>query len=49
MDIDSKLRPLYLLKILKERTDEDHALTTNQLVDILKEEYGIEKTFRTTI
>ena len=42
MDIDGKLRPLYLLKILKERTDEDHALTTNQLVDILKEEYGIE-------
>ena len=49
MDIDGKLRPLYLLKILKERTDEDHALTTNQLGDILKEEYGIEKTFRTTI
>ena len=49
MDIDGKLRPLYLLKILKERTDEDHSLTTNQLVDILKEEYGIEKTFRTTI
>ncbi len=38
MDIDGKLRPLYLLRILKERTDEDHALTTNQLVDILKED-----------
>lgn len=48
MDIDGKLRPLYLLNILKERTDEDHALTTAQLCRILKEEYGIE-TFRTTI
>ena len=48
MDIDAKLRPLYLLKILKERTDEDHTLTTAQLCQILEEEYGI-KTFRTTI
>ena len=36
MDIDSKLRPLYLLQILKERTDEDNYLTTTQLCDILK-------------
>ncbi len=48
MDIDSKLRPLYLLKILKERTDEDHALTTAQLCQILKNEYGVNA-FRTTI
>ena len=48
MDIDGKLRPLYLLKILKERTDEDHTLTTAQLCKMLKEEFGIE-TFRTTI
>ena len=48
MDIDGKLRPLYLLRILKESTDEDHALTTAQLCRILKEEYGID-TFRTTI
>ncbi len=48
MDIDGKIRPLYLLKTLKERTDEDHALTTAQLCRILKEEYGIEK-FRSTI
>ena len=48
MDIDGKLRPLYLLKILRERTDEDHTLSTSQLCSILKEEYGIE-TFRTTI
>ena len=48
MDIDGKLRPLYLLKILKERTDEDHTLTTAQLCKVLKEEFGVE-TFRTTI
>ncbi len=48
MDIDSKLRPLYLLRILKERTDEDHTLSTAQLCKILQAEYGIE-TFRTTI
>lgn len=48
MDIDGKLRPLLLLRILKERTDEDHTLTTAQLCRMLKEEYGIE-TFRTTI
>ena len=48
MDIGDKLRPLYLLKILKEGTDEDHALSTTQLCQLLKEEYGIS-TFRTTI
>lgn len=48
MNIDGKLRPLYLLKILRDRTDEDHCLSTPQLCDILKNEYGIE-TFRTTI
>lgn len=48
MDIDAKLRPLYLLQILKERTDEDNYLTTSQLCDILKRNYGLE-THRTTI
>ncbi len=48
MDIDGKLRPLFLLRILKERTDEDHTLSTSQLCEILKDEYGID-TFRTTI
>jgi hypothetical protein len=48
MDIDAKLRPLYLTKILRERTDEDHYLTTPQLCAILKDEYGME-THRTTI
>ena len=48
MDTDAKLRPIYLIEILKERTDEDHYLTTSQLCAILKNEYGIE-THRTTI
>lgn len=48
MDVDGKLRPLYLLRILQERTDEDHCLTTAQICEILEKEYGI-KTFRTTI
>ena len=41
MDNEAKLRPLYLAKILYERTDEDHYLTTAQLMKILKDEYGI--------
>ena len=48
MDVDAKLRPIYLIDILKERTDEDHYLTTSQLCTILKSEYGID-THRTTI
>lgn len=48
MDIDAKLRPLYLIQILKERTDEDNYLTTSQLCDILKKKYGLD-THRTTI
>ena len=41
MDNDAKLRPLYLGRILYERTDEDNSLTTNELIMILKNEYGI--------
>ena len=41
MDNEAKLRPLYLAKILYERTDETHYLTTAQLIQILEEEYGI--------
>ena len=48
MDIDAKLRPLFLLQILKERTDEDNYLTTTQLCNILKREYGLD-THRTTL
>ena len=42
MNIDAKLRPYYLARILYERTDENHDLTTNQLIRILKEEYNVE-------
>ncbi len=42
MDSEAKLRPIYLLNILKERTDEDHYLTTSQLSALLKNEYGME-------
>ncbi len=48
MDQDAKIRPIYLLNILKERTDEDHYLSTTQLCSILKDEFGME-THRTTI
>ena len=46
--MDSKCRILYLLKILMERTDEYHPLSTNQLITILQDEYGFH-THRTTI
>ena len=48
MNIDAKLRPFYLARILYERTDEDHYLSTAQLMEILEKEYGI-KTHRQTI
>jgi predicted DNA-binding transcriptional regulator YafY len=35
------LRQLFLLKILYERTDEFHSLSTNEIVTILDEEYDI--------
>lgn len=48
MDNDAKLRPFYLAKILYERTDVDHYLTTNQLIKILEDEYGMSG-YRATI
>ena len=48
MDKEAKLRPLILGKILYERTDEDHFLTTAQLMEILETEYDM-KTHRQTI
>lgn len=48
MDNDAKLRPLYLAKILFEQTDEDHYLTTAQLIKILEEKYNV-KSHRQTI
>ncbi len=48
MEKSAQLRPFYLAKILYDRTDEDHALTTAELMAILENEYGI-KTHRQTI
>lgn len=48
MDNEAKLRPLYLAKILYEQTDEEHFLTTAQLMHILEEQYGV-KSHRQTI
>lgn len=48
MDNDAKLRPLCLAKILNDMTDEDHYLTTTQLMQMLEEQYGI-KSHRQTI
>ena len=42
MDKDPKLRPLYLAQILYERTDEDHYLTTAELMEILEKEHGFK-------
>lgn len=44
----NKFRPLYILKILERYTDESHQLTTNEIVELLKENYDIT-THRTTI
>ena len=48
MDKSSQLRPFYMAKILYELTDEEHFLTTQQLMAILEDKYGI-KTHRQTI
>lgn len=48
MDKKSKLRPLYIARILYDITDEDHYLSTPEIISILKEKYGIEG-YRTTI
>ena len=41
MDNTAKLRPFYIAKILHERTDEEHTLSTTQIIEILDSEYGI--------
>lgn len=46
--METKPRILYLQRILLERTDEEHPLTTSQLIEILNTEYGISA-HRTTI
>ena len=41
METTKNLRALYLAKILYEQTDEDHPLSTNQLIEALQKEFGI--------
>lgn len=48
MGKETKLRPLCLLKILYEKTDEDHPLSTNELIALMESEYGLYA-YRTTI
>lgn len=48
MEKNAKLRPFYVAKIIYERTDEEHYLTIAQILDILKQEYGVES-YRKTI
>lgn len=42
MEHDSKLRPLYVLKLLYEATDDNHPLTTSEIVLLLEEKYGVK-------
>ena len=37
----SELKTFYIMEILSERTDEDHALNASQIGEILEKEYGI--------
>ena len=46
--METKPRILYLLKILQQYTDEEHPLSTNQLIDMLNKKYGISA-HRTTL
>ena len=48
MDKYAKIRLLHIAKILFEKTDEDHYISTPQILEILEKEYGIP-THRTTI
>ena len=48
MDKEPKLRVLYLCKILYELTDEDHPLSTVELINLMKARYGLD-VYRTTI
>ena len=48
MENANKFRPLCLLQVLEEYTDENHQLTTAEIVKILEEKYSLA-THRTTI
>ena len=44
---DQKLRTLYLMEIMLERTDDEHMLNASELCTILDQEYGISTDRRT--
>ena len=48
MDSKNKLRQVFVLKILYEHTDENHCITIAQILQFLKDKYGIES-YRKTI
>lgn len=48
MSYTVKHRPFLLLDILVKRTDEEHSLSTTELIEILQEEYGL-RSHRQTI
>lgn len=48
MNSEYKLRPLYLLKLLYENTDEDHPLSTQEIVQLMDKTFSI-KIHRTRI
>lgn len=48
MDAPNKIRPLLVLRILFNHTDEDHCITIAQILQILKDQHGIES-YRKTI
>ena len=48
MEKEGRTRLLLVLEILRERTDEEHTLSTAELERILREEYGIDA-YRITI
>ena len=41
MDINGKYRPFYIAKLLEELTDENHYLTTAQIIKLLEERYDM--------
>ena len=41
------LKTLYIMEILLQRTDEQHALNTSQILDILEHEYGVKASRQT--
>lgn len=48
MENEGKLRLLYIASILNRMTDEDHPVSTTELINILKNDYGISS-HRTTV